>query len=229
MVSKSLTSLVLLAFTLTGVAAAPAPTTPCAQVHIIAARASTEPPGPGIVGQLITQIQNQSSQTVSTDSVDYPATLENYNESSSAGTAALKTHLTNQANRCPNQKIVLIGYSQGAHIIGDTLAGGGGGLLGTRTPAIDSSIANRVVAVAKFGDPRHVAGKSYNEGTARRDGMFPRGLTQDYSLTFRSRVKSWCDFNDLFCASGLSTIVHLTYLERYQNDAARFVLDKIGG
>ena len=98
-----------------------APTSPCAQVHIIAARASTEQPGAGIIGSLVTLVQDNSKQTVSTDSVDYPATLNNYASSSAQGTSALKTQLTNQANRCPSQKIVLMGYSQGAHVVGDTL------------------------------------------------------------------------------------------------------------
>ena len=91
---------------------AAAPTSPCAQVHVIAARASTEAPGPGIIGALVTQVQRQSSQTVSTSSVDYPATLTDYTSSSAQGTAATKTLLTNQVNRCPNHKIVLVGYSQ---------------------------------------------------------------------------------------------------------------------
>ncbi|KIJ23671.1 carbohydrate esterase family 5 protein [Sphaerobolus stellatus SS14] len=107
-------------------APAAAPASPCAAVHIIAARASTEDPGPGIIGTLVTQIQNRSSQTVSTNSVTYPATLTNYPSSSAQGTAATITLLTNQANACPSQNIVLVGYSQGAHIIGHAVAGGGG-------------------------------------------------------------------------------------------------------
>lgn len=100
-------------FLLVAVAKAlPAPTSPCAAVHIIAARASTEPPGEGIIGALVTQVQNQSGQTVSTAAVDYPATLTDYADSSAQGTTATKALLTNQANACPNQKIVLVGYSQ---------------------------------------------------------------------------------------------------------------------
>jgi len=102
----------LLAATTLGVTAVPAPVSPCAKVHIIAARASTEPQGPGIIGSLVSAVQSASSQTVSTNSVVYPATLTSYPSSSSQGTAALKTLLTNQVNACPGQKIVLVGYSQ---------------------------------------------------------------------------------------------------------------------
>jgi hypothetical protein len=50
-----------------------------------------------------------------------------------------------------------MGYSQGAHVVGDVLGGGQGGNLGTATPAIAANISSHVVAVATFGDPRHVA------------------------------------------------------------------------
>lgn len=115
MFSKAFSTLILAAATVS-VGAIPmpaaAPASPCADVHIIAARASTEPPGAGIIGALVTQVQQTSTQTVSTVAVNYPATLTNYPSSSAQGTAATKTLLTNQAAACPNQKIVLVGYSQ---------------------------------------------------------------------------------------------------------------------
>ncbi|KAF9452243.1 carbohydrate esterase family 5 protein [Macrolepiota fuliginosa MF-IS2] len=229
MFSKTLTAFVLTASALS-VAALPAPTSPCAAVHIIAARGSTEPPGPGAIGALVTQVQQQSSQTVSTAAVDYPATLTNYANSSAQGTSATKTMLTNQANACPNQKIVLVGYSQGAHIIGDAVAGGGGVAgLGAATPPVSASIANRVNAILQLGDPRHVPGQSFDRGTSLRDGLFPRLPSQQYSSTLQPRIESFCDFNDPFCDSGLDTEVHLTYLDRYQNQAAQFILQQIGG
>lgn len=208
----------------------PPPGTGCAAVHIITARASTEPPGEGITGALVTQIVNTSAQTVSRAAVNYPATLTNYASSSAQGVSALKTQLTNQVQACPNQKIVLAGYSQGAHVVLDVLGGGGGGSLGPTTPPISSSIADHVTAVVTFGDPRHVVNQPYDLGTSRRNGLFPRTSTQLQVLSgFASRIHAWCDANDTFCDSGFSTIVHLTYLDRYQNAAASFVLGRIGG
>jgi acetylxylan esterase len=202
----------------------------CAAVHVITARASTEPAGEGVTGALVTQIVNSSAQTVSRAAVSYPATLTNYASSSAQGVSALKTQLTNQVQACPNQKIVLAGYSQGAHVVLDVLGGGGGGTLGPTTPPISSTVAGRVVAVATFGDPRHVVGQPYNQGTSFRNGLFPRTSAQLQVLSgLASRIRAWCDFNDTFCDSGFSTIVHLTYLDRYQNAAASFVLGRIGG
>jgi len=122
----------------------------CAQVSIITARASTENAGEGITGALVTQVVNASTQTVSRAAVSYPATLNNYNNSSLQGINALKTQLTNLVNSCPSTKVVLMGYSQGAHVVGDVLGGGQGGSLGTATPAISSTIFRLVYLKVKL-------------------------------------------------------------------------------
>jgi len=202
----------------------------CAQVSIITARASTEQAGEGITGQLVTAIVNASNQTVSRASVSYPATLQNYNSSSLQGINAATTQITNLVNSCPSTKIVLMGYSQGAHVMLDVLGGGQGGSLGTATPPLASNIASHVTAVATFGDPRHVPNQSFDLGTSTRTGRFPRSQTQLNVLAgFASRIAAWCDSNDTFCDSGNSTNVHLTYLNRYQTAAQNFVLGKVGG
>ena len=58
--------------------------------------------------------------------------------------------------------------------------------------------------------------------------MFPRLSSQVYPSSLIPKIKSYCDFNDLFCASGLSTLVHLTYLSRYENNARDFIISNIG-
>jgi acetylxylan esterase len=203
----------------------------CAQVSIITARASTEAAGEGITGALVTQVVNASRQTVSRASVSYPATLNNYASSSLQGINALKTQLTNLVNSCPSTKVVLMGYSQGAHVVLDVLGGGQGGSLGTATAPISTSIGSHVVAVATFGDPRHVPNQPFNLGTSTRNGRFPRSSTQlnVINSNYSGKIAAWCDRNDTFCDSGFSTNVHLTYLDRYQNTAANFVLGKVGG
>ncbi|KAL0633627.1 hypothetical protein Q9L58_007451 [Maublancomyces gigas] len=201
----------------------------CAPVHIIAARATGEPPGPGIIGTLIDAVKHYSSQYITTDFVEYPATLLNYADSSAAGTAALKAQLTNQVAACPSQKIVLVGYSQGAHVVGDTLGGGGGGPnLGPKTAAVPASVSSHVTAVVLMGDPRHIIPETFQQGTATSQGMFPR--LPDQSLeAFASQIHSYCDWTDLFCAGGLNLLIHVSYTVKYNYVAAPFILSKIGG
>ncbi len=222
--------LTLAAFAAPDAGAVTAPASGCAAVNIITARASTETQGEGITGSLVTQIVNSSAQTVSHEAVVYPATLTNYASSESQGVTNAEQELITAVQNCPNQKEVLLGYSQGAEVSMDVIAGNSE-VRGTVAP-VSTSISSHVVAIANFGDPGHVVGQPWDLGTATRNGLFPRGSSQLQLLSAfggSSKVAAWCDFNDPYCASGISLTVHLTYLSRYQNAAASFVLSKIGG
>lgn len=202
----------------------------CAAVNIITARASTEPPGEGITGNLVTQIVDASTQTVSREAVVYPATLTNYTSSENQGVTNAEQELTTAVQNCPDQKQVLLGYSQGAQVVMDVIAGTAE--LRTNIAPVSTTISSHVVAIANFGDPGHVVNQSWDLGTATRNGLFPRTSTQLQLLNNfggGNKIAAWCDAGDPYCAGGSNTQVHLTYLDRYQNDAASFVLGKIGG
>lgn len=211
--------------------AVPAPSSGCAAVNIITARASTEAQGEGVTGSLVTQIVNNSKQTVSHEAVVYPATLTNYASSESQGVTNAEQELTTAVQSCPNQKEVLLGYSQGAEVSMDVIAGNSELSGGTVAP-VSTSISSHVVAIANFGDPGHVVNQPWDLGTATLNGLFPRSASQLMLLSAfggSSKIASWCDSGDPYCASGFNLNVHLTYLNRYQNAAASFVLGKIGG
>lgn len=210
--------------------AVPAPTSPCAAVHVLAARASTESPGAGVIGSLVTQVQNAVSATVSTSAVDYPALLFPYDFSTTQGDAAIAQELTAQVQRCPNQAIVLVGYSQGAQLVGDVLGGGGGVAgLGQATPPVSSAISSHVVAVIQMGDPRHMPNKSFNRGTAiGATGLFPRRADQSLDA-FANEIQSYCDNGDPFCAGGNNLGAHLDYTQKYNDDATSFVVARLHG
>jgi len=210
--------------------AVPAPAGGCAAVNIITARASTEAPGEGITASLVTQIVNSSTQTVSREAVVYPATLTNYASSESQGVANAKQELTTAVQNCPNQKEVLLGYSQGAEVSLDVIAGNSE--VGGSAQPVSTSISSHVVAIANFGDPGHVVDQPWDLGTSTRNGLFPRNGSELQLLSAfggSAKIAAWCDTGDPFCAGGFSLNVHLTYLNRYQNAAANFVLAKIGG
>lgn len=220
----------LAAFAAPEAGAVTAPSGGCAAVNIITARASTEAAGEGITGSLVTQIVNSSKQTVSREAVVYPATLTNYAGSESQGVTDAEQELTTAVQNCPSQKEVLLGYSQGAEVSMDVIAGNVE--VGGTVQPVSTAISSHVVAIANFGDPGHVVGRPWDLGTATLGGLFPRHSSQLQLLSVfggSSKIAAWCDANDPYCAGGVNLTTHLTYLNRYQNAAAAFVLSKIGG
>lgn len=212
--------------------AANPPSSGCAAVNVITARASTESAGEGITGALAQAIQTDSKQTVSRQSVSYPATLNNYNSSESQGVTAAESMLSTAVKNCPSQKQVLLGYSQGAQVMMDVIAGSAELSGGPNIAPVSTSVSSHVAAIAQFGDPGHVVNQSWDLGTSTINGLFPRTsaqLTLLNNFGGSSKINGWCDANDPFCASGNNTQVHLTYLNRYQTAAENFVLGKIGG
>jgi len=203
----------------------------CADVLIITARASTERAGEGITGNLVTSIVNGSAQSVARASVSYPATLNNYAISVGQGISAARQQIINAVNACPNEKIVLLGYSQGAHVMSTMLDGGGSSGAGEASAAaLPANVLSHIRAAAWFGNPTFQTADNFNRGTnTNRNGRFSRTAAQVQTLNAFGRVREWCDTNDTFCAGGNSVNVHLTYLNRYQNAATSFVLGLIGG
>ncbi|CAG8953900.1 hypothetical protein HYFRA_00010861 [Hymenoscyphus fraxineus] len=197
----------------------------CAANHIIIARASTEQPGPGVIGSLATLV-TQDFPGTTMESVVYPATLENYANSSAMGTAGMKKLLTTYVDACPTSKVVLMGYSQGAHVVGDVMCGGGGIGGSAMTPPVDAKYGDSVKAMIQMGDPRFVLGKSYNVGTATSDGLFPRqaNMTCD---KYAEKIQLYCDDGDPFCEKGDTLEVHLNYTKKYNEQARAFVKTKL--
>jgi Cutinase len=184
--------------------AATAPGSGCPDVEIIGARATTERPGLGVqIGPLAQQITKAVPLSVRTTAVDYPASF-NYQPSVAAGVKALAADMQKTAAACANTRFVLAGYSQGANVVGDALAGRGRG-----APAVSADLAKRVDAVILFGDPTFTAGESFNITDGKKSGVFTRGKGK--LDTFAARTESFCNANDEFCQGGTSLAAHLDY------------------
>jgi len=222
-----------LAIEATPALAVAAPASPCATASTLVARASTEKQGPGVIGALSEEIQKGVKATVSERSVVYPAALTPYEPSVVKGDEAIKKELTEQVEKCPNQKIVLLGYSQGAQIVGDVLGGGGGNKSydgagdGKATPPAAASVTSHVVGVIQYGDPRRIPNQSFDVGSdPGAQGIFPRLSTQ-LLTSFASEIQSYCDTGDPFCAKGNNLSAHLDYVEKYDKTAAKFIIGKL--
>ena len=211
-----------------GPAGATASSASCTTVHVIAARASTEAPGDGVIGSLVTLIQGDVSATVSQEAVVYPATLQNYASSVAKGDSAIASELATDVQNCPAEEFVLVGYSQGAQVVGDALGGGGGGNLGTpATPGVSPAIAAKIIAVIQMGDPRRIPGLSFDVGNdPGATGLFPRPASESLAA-FASEIQSYCDTGDPFCAGGANLFAHLDYTQKYNAAASAFVTARL--
>lgn len=210
-----------------GSAGAVAVKTNCTAVRIISARAEGEDPGPGVIGSLAKLIQAGLSAPVTREAVVYPAKLNGWAKSAAQGDRAIKADLTRAARRCPSQVFVLLGYSQGAQLAGDALAGGGGGALGAATPGVRAAVARKVIAVIQLGDPRRMPGLSFDKGTAPgATGQYPRSRSQSLAR-FAPKIRSYCDHGDPICALGHNLAAHFGLTAKYQQAASRFVLGRL--
>ncbi|QDS77178.1 hypothetical protein FKW77_001944 [Venturia effusa] len=224
------------------VAAQPAGTSKsesCGSLHTIVVRASMEYPGYGMMGALAQAVLESVNGSTS-EAIDYPALLQPYDESSYAGIVATTKQLQSHVDRCPDAKVILMGYSQGAHIIGDVMCGGGGkfGLtvdpnndipipsLGPPTPPVAAKYQKSVVAMIQMGDPRFLPKKSYDVGTATHEGFFPRPANISCDA-FAPIIQSYCDEGDVYCDQGDVYGVHTSYVGQYGDAALDFIKSRL--
>ena len=204
--------------------AAQAPAGACPDVELIGARATTERPGLGVLlTPLAQRLTRELPRTVRSTAVDYPASF-NYTSSVRQGVEALAGDLARTAAACAGTKFVLMGYSQGANVVGDALSGRTVRGRAAGQPAVSAELADRVSAVLLFGDPTFTAGESFNVTDGTRSGVFARG--EGRLDTFADRTQSFCNRNDQFCQGGSSLAAHLDYAKSL-DEAAQFAEDQL--
>ena len=103
----------------------------CHDVHFITARGSYQPMPDNQDNELVPLVcDNYSGGSCGYEDVQYPANpsggADYCPKSEIPGANAAMDQVNAYASACPGTKIVLAGYSQGAEVIGDVLAGGGG-------------------------------------------------------------------------------------------------------
>jgi cutinase len=127
----------------------------CSDVEVVFARGTFETPGVGATGQAFVDALDARlpGQTVGVYAVNYPASLDF--SQAAAGVADASNEIESIAASCPNTKIVLGGYSQGAAVAGyttfDTVPAGIS--LPNGTGPMPPAIAPHVAAVVLFGTP----------------------------------------------------------------------------
>ena len=153
---------------------------PCPDVEIVFARGTTEPPGVGGIGQAFVESLRSrlGERSVGVYAVNYPAS-RNFGSSTPAGRDDLSGHVQSMAATCPNTRMVLGGYSQGAAVV--DLA----------TAAMPSAVADNVAAAAIFGGPRSSFADSLSPGPL--PGVGP---------LYAAKTVEMCVPNDPICFEG---------------------------
>ncbi|CAI7589277.1 unnamed protein product [Penicillium crustosum] len=202
----------------------------CANVHMMLARGTTES-YPGLLGTLTNKVLDAVPGS-DYENIIYPATQEgstpSYGEGIRNGTAQLKRY----ARACPESKIVLFGYSQGAMVVSDMLAGSGdNGTLGALShPTVDSrTLGSHITAIVLYGDPRHMPNQTYNVGDVTATGKYPRTDQQLLALSaYANRLHDFCDDKDGVCdAAGTNLSAHMAYATIWDNTAASWVVNML--
>lgn len=97
--------------------------TTCDDIHYILARGTTES-YPGSLGSLV-DIMLSKFPNSNYEDIIYPATQETSTDSYWEGLLNGAQQVKNYVDNCPDSKLIMMGYSQGALVVGDLLAGGG--------------------------------------------------------------------------------------------------------
>lgn len=174
----------------------PAYAASCADVQAVFARGTFEPGTFGaIVGDpVFAALQaRMNGRSLSGYAVRYPADLSA--GSPSAGNADLVSHVAGEAAACPGERFILVGYSQGANVVDNSIGVSSAGALvgGPIVATIPSSVAPRVAAVLLFGNPIRALGRSVTG-------------------TYAARTLDLCATGDPVCQpGGLNTLAHLSY------------------
>jgi cutinase len=158
----------------------PAAAAPCPDVEIAFARGTTEPPGVGGIGQVfVDSLRSRlGERSVGVYAVNYPATRQ-FGTSTPAGRDDLSAHVQSMAASCPDTRMVLGGYSQGAAVV--DLA----------TGVMPPAVADHVAAAALFGGPRSSFADSFSSGPLPAVGPLYAAKTIDL-----------CVPNDPICFEG---------------------------
>jgi cutinase len=179
---------------------------PCPDVEIVFARGTTEPPGVGGVGQgFVDSLRSQlGGRSVAVYAVDYPASRD-FDSSTPAGANDASSHIQSMAADCPNTRMVLGGYSQGAAVID------------LSTTAMPPQVADHVAAAALFGGPK----------SAFADSLSP-GPLPTIGAPYAAKTIDLCVPNDPICSNGTDMGAHVAYVQTGMvNDAAAFAASRL--
>jgi hypothetical protein len=169
---------------------------------VVFARGTDDPPGLGPTGQAFVDSLRPRVGAKSFDvyPVNYPATHD-WTAAGKDGITDAGAHVVSMARDCPNTKMVLGGYSQGAAVMGFvTSAAVPNGIDPATVPKpMDPEVANHVSSVVLFALP--------NDRAMNFFGAPPVVIGPLY----QAKTIKVCAAEDPICADGMNFGVHMSY------------------
>ena len=164
----------------------------CNDVQVVFARGTDEPPGIGRVGQaFVDSLRGKiGNRSMGVYAVNYPATYDFLAAADGANDAS--AFIQDVVNTCPDTRLVLGGYSQGAAII-DVITSVPFPAIGFNNP-LPPNVPDHVAALAVFGNP-----------TAKV------GLPLTSSPVYGGKAIDLCNAGDPVCSDGNSVPAHRSY------------------
>ena len=177
----------------------------CNDVQVVFARGTDEPPGIGRVGQaFVNSLRGKiGNRSMGVYAVNYPASYDFLAAADGANDAS--AFIQNVVNTCPDTRLVLGGYSQGAAII-DVITSVPFPAIGFNNP-LPPNVPDHVAGLAVFGNP-----------TAKV------GLPLTTSPVYGGRAIDLCNAGDPICTDGDDVPAHRAYgSDGSASQAAAFV------
>ncbi|OBA72155.1 cutinase [Mycobacterium sp. 1554424.7] len=176
---------------------------PCPDVQVVFARGTDEPPGLGATGQAFADTLRSRVGTRSFDvyPVNYPASHE-----WGTGVDGIRdagAHVVSMAHDCPNTKMVLGGFSQGAAVMGFVTSSSvpDGVDPATVPKPLAPDVANHVSSVVLFGTPNVRAMNFLNQP--------PLSIGPLY----QGKTIKVCAPEDPVCSDGMNFAAHDAYAD----------------
>lgn len=201
----------------------------CLPYLVVTARGTGEPSRGQLLSPVARAISDARPDEVLQLDLDYPADTD-VQAGGTLGARTLIETLNLQAEVCAEQRFVLLGYSQGALVVGDALAAPEARLVGGAAGGLSEAAAQRVLAVVFYGNPRFVGSEAFDYGSydPRMNGILPRppGSLDAYA----DRLRDYCVAGDFVCQSSLD-LDEEPHVEYYSNgmqqDGAAFAITRL--
>jgi cutinase len=177
----------------------------CPDIEVVFARGTNDAPGLGNVGgAFVDSLRGKvGGRSVGAYAVNYPASFDFLAAAGGANDAS--GHIQYMVDNCPNTRLVLGGYSQGAAVI-DVISAVPIPAIGFNNP-LPPNVPDHVAAIAVFGNP-----------------SAKLGLPLTVSPVWGGRSIDLCNGNDPICQTdGKSVAAHRSYPGGPTNQAANFV------